>query len=84
MDDIAGGTIYINELRANRGVGTIPVLTEDILRYEYIRELYGEGQLFFMYKRMFSPVIFTSSAGKNPQPDDAIFVVPLPDSEAEN
>lgn len=83
-DDIAAGTAYVNVLRSNRGVNNIQELTDDILRYEYIRELYGEGQLFFMYKRMFAPVMFSSQASKNPQPSDRIFVVPLPDSETEN
>ena len=81
---LAGGVEYINALRSNRGVGNIQELTEDLLRYEYMRELYGEGQLFFMYKRMFAPVMFSSKANKNPQPSDAIFTVPVPDSETEN
>lgn len=83
-DDIAAGLPYVNALRAGRGVSNLPELTEDNLRYEYIRELYGEGQLFFMYKRMFSPVLFSSQEGSNPQPSDRIFVVPLPDTETDN
>ena len=83
-EGLSGGLEYVNTLRSNRGVGNVQELTEDILRYEYIREVYGEGQLFFMYKRMFAPVMFTSKANKNPQPSDAIFTVPLPDSETEN
>lgn len=83
-DDIAAGTSYVNVLRSNRGVNNIQELTYDILKYEYIRELYGEGQLFYMYKRMFAPVLFSSQASKNPQPSDRMFVVPLPDSETEN
>ena len=71
-------------LRTHRGVNNVPELTEDILRYEYIRELYGEGQLFFMYKRMFSSVLFSSKQSMNPEPSDRIFVVPLPDSETDN
>ena len=81
---LAGGLEYVNTLRSNRGVGNLQELTEDLLRYEYIREVYGEGQLFYMYKRMFAPVMFTSKDSKNPQPSDAIFTVPLPDSETEN
>lgn len=83
-DDIAAGTSYVNVLRSNRGVNNIQELTYDILKYEYIRELYGEGQLFYMYKRLFAPVLFSSQASKNPQPSDRMFVVPLPDSETEN
>ena len=81
---LAGGLEYVNTLRSNRGVGNLQELTEDLLRYEYIREVYGEGQLFYMYKRMFAPVMFTSKDSKNPQPSDALFTVPLPDSETEN
>ncbi len=82
--NIATGAVYVNKLRSHRGVANLQTLTEDVLRYEYIRELYGEGQLFFMYKRMFVPVMFSSSESKNPKPSDAIFTVPLPDSETDN
>ena len=82
--DIGAGVIYVNQLRAARGVSKLQSLTRQTLQYEYVRELYGEGQLFFMYKRMFSPVLFSSVDNKNPQPEDAIFVVPLPSSETDN
>ena len=83
-EDLGAGLPYVNMLREGRGVGKLQSLSKETLQYEYIRELYGEGQLFFMYKRMFSPVIFTSSESKNPQPGDAVFVVPLPYSETDN
>ena len=83
-EGLSGGLEYVNTLRSNRGVGNVQELTAEMLRYEYMREVYGEGQLFFMYKRMFAPVMFSSKANKNPQPSDAIFTVPLPDSETEN
>ena len=83
-DDISGGLAYINKLRSNRGATQLTALTADLLQYEYIRELYGEGQLFFMYKRMFTRVLFSSTTSENPEPSDAIFTVPLPQSETEN
>lgn len=83
-DDISAGTPFVNVLRANRGVNNIQELTPELLRYEYIRELYGEGQLFFMYKRMYTSVLFSSESSLNPAPSDRIFVVPLPDTETEN
>ena len=83
-DDISEGLAYINRLRSNRGATQLTALTADLLQYEYIRELYGEGQLFFMYKRMFTRVLFSSTASENPEPSDAIFTVPLPQSETEN
>lgn len=83
-DDIGGGLSYVNTLRSNRGVTQLAELDRNLLQYEYIRELYGEGQLFFMYKRMFTRVIFSSNESENPEASNAIFVVPLPQSETEN
>lgn len=84
-DVLANGTSYVNTLRRNRGINTsLSSLTPELLKYEYIRELYGEGQLFFLYKRLFSKVIWSMTDSKNPEPDNNIFVVPLPDSETEN
>lgn len=83
-EDLNAGLAYVNALRANRGVGNLQTLTLETLQYEYIRELYGEGQLFFMYKRLFTPVLSSSVAGRNPQPSDAVFTVPLPDTETDN
>ena len=59
-------------------------LTTDLLENEYIRELYGEGQLFYLYKRLNTDVITSASTSKNPKASDKIFVVPMPDSETEN
>lgn len=83
-EDISGGLAYVNSLRSNRGVSQLSELTRELLQYEYIRELYGEGQLFFMYKRMFTSVLFSDTDSENPEASDAIFVVPLPQSETEN
>lgn len=82
--DISDGLAYVNTLRSHRGVADLQELTSETLQYEYIRELYGEGQLFYMYKRMFTPVMFSSDKNRNPQPSDRIFVVPLPDTETDN
>lgn len=83
-DNLANGVQYVNALRRNRGVANLQTLTPDLLKYEYIRELYGEGQLFYLYKRLNSDIITSSNANKNPKASDLIFVVPLPDSEIEN
>ena len=83
-DDLSAGVSYINILRKSRDTDSLTSLDQDKLIYEYIRELYGEGQLFYMYKRLFVSVLFSSKASQNPEPSDAIFVVPLPDSETEN
>lgn len=82
--NLSDGLGYVNQLRAARGVMALPELTQENLQYEYIRELYAEGQMFFMYKRMFSRILRSVDEKDNPQPSDKMFVVPLPDSETEN
>lgn len=82
--DLGQGIGYVNTLRSARGVSNLPSLTMETLQYEYIRELYGEGQLFYMYKRMFTRILTSTTESQNPQPGDLIFKVPLPDSEIEN
>lgn len=82
--DLEAGVQYVNALRRNRGVASLTTLTPDLLKYEYIRELYGEGQLFFLYKRLNSDIITSATSSKNPKASDLIFVVPLPDTETEN
>lgn len=81
---LASGVSYVNTLRRNRGVSNLSSLTQDLLVNEYIRELYGEGQLFYLYKRLYTSIIFSDRASKNIPPSDEVFVVPLPDSETEN
>lgn len=46
-DNLAAGISYLNTLRKYRGISNLQTLNRDMLIYEYIRELYGEGQLFF-------------------------------------
>ena len=82
--DLKAGVQYVNALRRNRGVASLTTLTPDLLKYEYIRELYGEGQLFYLYKRLNSDIITSATSNKNPKASDLIFVVPLPDTETEN
>ena len=82
--DLKAGVKYVNALRRNRGVASLTTLTPDLLKYEYIRELYGEGQLFYLYKRLNSDIITSATSSKNPKASDLIFVVPLPDTETEN
>ena len=82
--DLKAGVQYVNALRRNRGVANLTTLTPDLLKYEYIRELYGEGQLFFLYKRLNSDIITSATSSKNPKASDLIIVVPLPDTETEN
>ncbi|MDE7074384.1 MAG: RagB/SusD family nutrient uptake outer membrane protein [Odoribacter sp.] len=83
-DNLSGGTAYVNLLRSKRNVANIETLTPEGLQYEYIRELYGEGQLFFMYKRMNTRILRSATEADNVPPSNAVFVVPLPETETDN
>ena len=84
-DVLANGASYINILRRARGISTtLPTLTQELLIYEYIRELYGEGQLFYLYKRLYTTIIRSATENQNTPPSSNVFVVPLPDSETDN
>lgn len=81
-DDIHGAA-YLNALRSARGISeTLSAADDEMITYEYIRELYAEGQLFFMYKRRNLPVIWGQNSRVAASED--IFVLPLPDSEKNN
>lgn len=76
----------LNRVREHRGQ---PVLADEevidakeIVAQEYIKEFYGEGQLFFYYKRVNAPEIPVTAGNGTPVPmDDAKYQFPVPDSE---
>lgn len=79
----SAGVLYFNELRNNRGLeGTKSSYLSWMLEEEWRREFYGEGQLFFYYKRKMMTSIqsaydkygSTSVTMKN-------YVLPIPDGE---
>ena len=75
---------YFNTVRLNRGIGTA---LSDPLKETFLSELvkecrkefYGEGQIFYMYKRLNRAII--GSSGLTYAPVNSIFVLPLPDDE---
>ncbi|MGY0426527.1 MAG: RagB/SusD family nutrient uptake outer membrane protein [Polaribacter sp.] len=77
---------YLNTVRLNRGLGDLPTsvdIKSEILK-EYQKEFYGEGQLFFYYKRNnFTSIPNGSldSGSIDMGPDQ--YVVPLPTSETD-
>lgn len=87
-ENLNSGLTYINKLRNKRGIADLGSLTIENLTYEYMRELYGEGQLFYFYKRTYTTIINgTNSSGNRTTgqaPSNKIFVVPLPDTEINN
>ncbi|MBD8487750.1 RagB/SusD family nutrient uptake outer membrane protein [Echinicola sp. CAU 1574] len=77
---------YLNTVRYNRGLQDLSEggdIQEEILK-EYRKEFFGEGQLFFYYKRHnLSSIPNGSSNTANKTMDESTYVVPLPLSELE-
>lgn len=80
---------YLNELRSHRGATLVEekYYNRIRLKYEYVRELYGEGQIFFYHKRANLGLTYQITANDETlsiPASDKVFVVPLPDSESDN
>ena len=74
---------YLNELYRNRGIAEITVMGNkmDLIFKEYRKEFWGEGQMFFFYKRNFYPLIGNGKSSSNVRMDETKYKVPLPNSE---
>lgn len=75
---------HLNKVRAARAIASLPStltpqqLTAEI-ELEYRKELYGEGQLFYFYKRMKAPRMQWQPASTVLAPEK--YVLPIPDDE---
>lgn len=81
---------WLNKIRERRGLGVLTVISEDDfmkrLRTEYLREFMGEGQIFFMYKRLYA-AIPSDENGNDMNAYEAreeYYVLPLPSGEIAN
>ncbi len=85
---------YLNTILQKRGTTQLEstVSATDFtkqLKMEYIREFWGEGQIFFMFKRTYSSIGSdfngaTSDSWSSVSPSTAKYVLPMPSSEKEN
>lgn len=75
----------INKVMYNRGLSEVEVQSKiaATVKEEYRREFWGEGQLFFYYKRINEPSIYSFSEGKSMKMDKTTYVIPLPLSETD-
>ncbi|MDJ1496327.1 RagB/SusD family nutrient uptake outer membrane protein [Cytophagaceae bacterium DM2B3-1] len=76
---------YFNTVRFNRGIGTKiegqqskEIFLSELIKEER-KEFFGEGQVFYSYKRLNRNII--GQSGKIFTASDALFVLPLPDDE---
>ncbi len=74
---------YLNILRFNRGINDLAASVDVpvAIKKEYMKEFYGEGQLFFYYKRVNEPMLPDGGSSKDITMTEEKYVVPLPDSE---
>lgn len=88
--DVKQACAYLNTIRARRGVPDINESSKTSLlpkiRNEYLREFIGEGQIFFMYKRMYVSIAGAENgySAASYGASEARYVVPLPKSEIGN
>lgn len=86
-DDRPTMASWVNQLRAHRGVQLLDTtdFRPSYLDYEAVRELYGEGQLFYFYKRNYTSILTVfESPSQFREASEKFYVVPLPDTETEN
>lgn len=84
--DQAKALEYFNTVRFNRGIGTpLNATSKEQFLNELIKEarkeFYGEGQVFYMYKRLNKNIV--GASGSSIPASQAIFVFPLPNDEIE-
>ena len=87
--DPARALEYLNEVVTARGlhplilsdIGT-PNAFREVLVNEIVKEYWGEGQIFFTYKRFGLPMDGVN--GKNHPATDVTYILPLPESEYAN
>jgi hypothetical protein len=83
--DTTSSLKYLNTVRHVRGMLDVSVTSKDALMRELLKEarkeFYGEGQLFYMYKRLNTSI--PNQAGGNISTSDRLFVLPLPNDEIE-
>lgn len=86
-DDIVEAGNYINTIRLNRGAASIEVTAEnkqDLITKEFAREMIGEGQLFFYYKRLAMEKLASgTSASGTYSMTLSNYVLPLPTKESD-
>lgn len=77
----------LNALRSHRGLTDVSSRLESTVKYEFIRELYGEGQIFYYHKRNYLDILRTldgNGAAVRVPASSQVYVVPLPDTEVNN
>lgn len=84
LNDENNSLLYLNQLRVARNLTSLPEMPADYtaeLVHEYRREFLGEGQLFFLYKRLNLSSILYSDVNAV---DEKVYTFPIPVTETES
>ncbi len=84
--DVPHSAQYVEEVSNHRGnnikiTSTDEGALNDAITMEYVREFMHEGKLFFRYKRINSPQMFTGYYFRKANYNTANYVLPLPNEE---
>lgn len=80
--DVEEAYKYINLIRSKRMCPDIPALNKDMdVMYEFAREVVGEGQLFYFYKRRNAQVMISRTGTYDYMMNPDSYVWPIPESE---
>ena len=92
--DLPHAIEYLNVILNKRGATPLAASAsasefDQQLKLEYLREFWGEGQIFFMFKRTFSSIggVYNgniSNQWSSVNPSATVYVLPTPSSEKEN
>lgn len=76
---------YLNEIRTHRNSPPLTafVNVQDDIMKEYRREFYGEGQLWYYYKRQNAPSILSASSNTQKSISTAQYTFPIPLAETD-
>lgn len=84
------GNDWLTKILAMRGLPALSINSADALmtrlRIEYLREFWGEGQIFYMYKRLFVNILNTENGHNTSTYGASVarYVPPMPAKEIEN
>ena len=86
-DDESEARACLNQIRRNRGLiafeDTEVIDIQQVLKEEYMKEFFGEGQLFYYYKRLNVSSIPAGDDSGDVVMDETKYKFPLPDSETD-
>ncbi len=82
----ADGLVFLNKIRNQRGLSSLSSASQisNEIYKEYLKEFYGEGQVWYYYKRNRISAIVSPNGDKSSAIPSNAWVIPLPLNETDN